>query len=83
MKVDKRVTFVENKGKENESNHKLQKNENDTSNKKENTTSKTGSINERQGSDTDPSTYIEDNDSIGWRSLPEIATSSEESDTCE
>ena len=46
-------------------------------------TSKTDSINEIQVIDTDPSADIEDNYSIGWRSLPEIATSSEDSDTCD
>ena len=43
-------------------------------------TYKTGSINEIQVSDTDPSTDIDDNDCIGWRSIPEIAASSEDCD---
>ena len=36
-------------------------------------TSKMGSINEMQV-DTYPRTDIDDNDPIGWRSLPDIAT---------
>ena len=44
-------------------------------------TFKADSINEIQASDTDPSTAVEDNDSIGWKSHPEIARTSEESDT--
>ena len=60
----------------------MHKRQNDISNKKENMTSKTGSINEIQVSDSDSSAGIEDNDSIGWRSLPEIATTLEDIGTC-
>ena len=38
---------------------------------------------ETQVSDSDTSTDIEDNDSIGQRILPEIASTSEDSDTCD
>ena len=55
---------------------------NDSSNNKKNAASKTDSINEIHVSDSDHSTDIEDNDSIGWRSLPDIATS-EDIDTCD
>ena len=46
-------------------------------------TSKTDSVTAIQVSDSDTSTDIEDNDTIGWRSLLEIASSSEDSDTCD
>ena len=36
-----------------------------------------------QVSDLDTSTEIEDNDSMGWKSLPEILSTSGESDTCD
>ena len=38
---------------------------------------------EIQVSGSDSSTGIEDNDSIGWRSLPEIVSTSEDSHTCD
>ena len=46
-------------------------------------TSKAEPINEIQISDTDPGTDTEDNESTGWRSLPETVTPSEDSDTCD
>ena len=41
------------------------------------------SVNEIQVSNTNHSTDIEDNDAIGWRSLHEVATTSEDSNTCD
>ena len=46
-------------------------------------TSKIGLINKIQANDTYHSTALEDNESLDWRSLPEIATSSEDSDMCD
>ena len=46
-----------------------------------NTTTKNNSVAEIQVIDLDTSTEIEDNDSMGGRSLPEIPLTSENSDT--
>ena len=58
------------------------KRKNDSNNSKKNVTSKTNMVSEIQVSDSDHSIDIEDNDSMGWRSLPDIATS-EHSDSCD
>ena len=46
-------------------------------------TTKNDSVTEIQVNDVDPSMEIEDNDSIGWRSLPKIPLTSEDSGTCD
>ena len=40
-------------------------------------------VSEIQASDLDTSTKMEDNDSMGWKSLPEMPLTSEDSDTCD
>ena len=80
-KSDKVVKFVDNK--------KItkmitkHKKKSDISNDKKNTITKNDSVAEIQVSDLDTSTEIEDNNSMGWRSLPEIPSMSENSDTCD
>ena len=64
-------------------NNKSHKRKSDSSNNKENTTSKNDSITEIHVSDLDTSTEIEDNDSTRWRSLPEMSLNSEDNDTCD
>ena len=49
---------------------------------RKNVISKTNSVSEIQASDSNCSTDIEDNYSMGWRSLLDIATS-EDSDSCD
>ena len=51
--------------------------------RKKNVTSEIDSINEIQVSDSDHSTNIEDNDSIGWRSIPHITTTLYDSNICD
>ena len=46
-------------------------------------TMKTDSVTEKQVSDSDTTTGINYNDSAGWRNLPEIGSTLEESDTCD
>ena len=46
-------------------------------------TMKNESVTKIQVNDLDTGTEIEDNDSLGWRSLPEIPLTSESSDTCD
>ena len=82
LKINKTVNYVNSKGRDNKGNNKPNEKKNNTRNKK-NTTSKTDSINEILVSDTNPSTDVDDNDSIGWRSLPKIANTSEVSDMCD
>ena len=61
--------------------NKSHKKKSDSSNKKENTTTtKNDFVTEIQAIDSGTTAEIEDNDSMGWRSLPEIPMSSEDSD---
>ena len=60
--------------------NKLPKKEDDANNNRKNVTIKPDSVNERQVSDTDSGMIIEGDDSVGWRSLPEILESSHEGD---
>ena len=72
MKSGKVVKFVDNKNKNNKDNNKSHRMKSEISNKKKNTTSKNDSITKIQVSDLETSMEMEDNDSIGWRSVPEI-----------
>ena len=83
MRIEKVVKFVDNKNRNNKDNNKPSKRKSDPCNSKKNMTSKTDLVTEIQVCDFDTSTEIEDNDSVGWRSLPEIVSSSEDSDTCD
>ena len=82
-KSEKVVEFVHNKNKNNKDNNKTHKKKLDISNNKKNTTTKIDSVTETWVSDVDTCTEIEDNVSMGWRSLSEISLTSENSDTCD
>ena len=84
MKTSKKtVTFVENPTKDNKNMNKTPKRKNDSNNSKKKITSKTKTVSEVQVSASDQSVDTEDNanDFMGWRSLPDIATTSEDSDS--
>ena len=83
MKIDRVVKFVDNKNRNNKDNNRSHKRKIDPSNNKKNMTSKTDSVIEIQVSDSDTSTDIEDNDAVGWRCLPELALTLEDSDACD
>ena len=83
-KIDKTVSFVDNKCGETKENNKLPKRKEDAYNNKKKVTTKPDSnlVNEIQVSDTDSNMAIgEDDDFVGWRSLPEILGSSNEGNT--
>ena len=75
MKIDTVVIFVDNKNR----NNRYHKRKIDPGNK----TRKTQLLKQIQWLDSDTSTDIEDNESIGKRILSEIASTSEDSDTCD
>ena len=73
------MKFVDNKGKETKENNKFPQRIDDVKNKKKDEITKPDSdlVNEIQISDTDSSlTTGENDDSVEWRSLPEILESS-------
>ena len=82
-KTDKVVKAVDNENRNNKDNNKSHKKRSNSSNNKKSTASKTDSVTEIQVSNTYTSIDIEDKDSIGWKSLPKIASTSEDSDTCD
>ena len=84
MKTSKKTKntfkFIENPTKDNKDVNKNPKRRNDSNNSKENITSKTNTVSEILVSDSDQRMDIEDNDndSLVWRSLPDIATTFED-----
>ena len=74
VKTDKVVKFVDNKNRNNKDINKSHK-------KARKAWLPKHLVTEIQVSDSD--TSIEDNNFVGWRHLPEIASTSEDSDTCD
>ena len=79
-KSEEVVKFIDSKNRNNKDNNKSHKK--DSSNNKKNLNNK-NSVTEKQFFDLDISMEIEDNDCIGFKSLPEILLTSEDSNTCD
>ena len=75
-KLEKVVRFVDDKNGNNKENNKTYKTNVETSNNKRNMTVKNYSVTEIQISDLDTNNEVEDNGPLGWRSLPEIPSTS-------
>ena len=82
-KMEKTVKFVDNKTENNKNDSKTHKKKWDLNYNKKDKTNNYDSATEIQVNDIDTSIETEDNDSTGWRSLPEMPLTTEDSDTCD